>query len=174
MDRMTLLMLWSSSINTLFPFPFRMWRSTQIPPRPWPTPLTWPRWMASHTLIRYCASWLLAAWCRLSIFVLAWTAIFTTMASLHPFTHTSHHPLEGMKTYFSHQLFKQRKKHIPLLSNFLILSIFPFPRLPSPVQVCRYYRPPSVGSGNRSRYHLPRFDGQTQAVGSFKQSQLQT
>lgn len=76
----------------------RMWRSTQTRPRPWPTPWTWPRWMASPTSTRCCASWPPAAWCRPSTSAREWTVTSTTTASLLPYTHTSHRLLGGLKS----------------------------------------------------------------------------
>lgn len=100
-------------------------RSTQIRPRRWLTPSTWPKWTTSRTLTRYCASWQLAAWCRLSIFVLAWTAISTTMALLHPFIHTSPHLLGGMKTHMPCILIKYDEKYqTTVLSNITSSSLF--------------------------------------------------
>ena len=46
--------------------------------------------------------------------------------------------------------------------------------LPSPTQIFRYNGSPPAGSGHRSRQHLPRFNGQTQAVRPLQQPQLQT
>lgn len=160
-------------MSTYFPSFVRMWRFTQIQPKHWLTPLTWPEWMASHTSTLYCAFWPLAAWCRLCIFVLAWTVISTTMALLHPFIHTSRHPLGGMKRIltehtesgsYSKKICAQLPPHhssvhvFPLLFKLILLSnLF----VCSPAQVRRYYSTPPAGSGYRSRQHLPRFDGQT-------------
>ncbi|KAL7383548.1 hypothetical protein ABVT39_013123 [Epinephelus coioides] len=40
-------------------------------------------------------------------------------------------------------------------------------------KVCRYHSASPAGSGHRSRQHLPRLDGQTQAVSPLQQPQLQ-
>lgn len=155
-----------------------MWLSTQTQPRHWQILLTWPKWIASRTLTPCCASWPLAAWCRLFIFVRAWTVIFTTTALLHPFIHISHHLLGGKKTHLqiltlcwvSLFFFFKQNNHTWQIRTLIFLSlsfIFLFSSCPPsfsssfPVQVCRYHSTPSAGSGYRSRHHLPRFDGQT-------------
>lgn len=144
----------------------RMWRSTQTRPRPWPTPWTWPRWTASPTSTRCCASWPPAAWCRPSTSAREWTATSTTTASLLPYTHTSRRLLGGLTSCAAPLDQMHFDIHSNIWTSSCLSSLSP--------QVRRYHSAPPASSSHRSRHHLPRSDGQTQAVGPLQQPQLQT
>ena len=68
---------------------------------------------------------------------------------------------------------KSRIAQLTIVRSSVRMSIIFFP-LPSPAQIFRYNGSPPAGSGHRSRQHLPRFNGQTQAVRPLQQPQLQT